>query len=233
MAPLGYGDQDYFLEWEINTCTDSDGDGALDISCGGDDCSPFNPTIHPQAFEDFGETMGVVDRNCDGFVQSESCHEHDEGDPWFAPTFGSVPSLAPSSWKTAYDIYTLNVNAGDCVVIQTDILQTYGPMLTLWAKEGGFDRISSWNAQYLPCSREAWADYGGFCPRGNFVATQSGEVSVAIGQQTSFGPTASSPTPGMAPANGQYKFEVFVNGAPRSVDLVDESRITGAAVSPF
>ena len=233
LAPGNIGNQDYFLEWEVNTCVDTDGDGQLDASCGGNDCAPFDPSVYLGAPESFVDTMGVVDRNCDGFVESESCHVHDRSDIWFDPTYGSVPSLSPSSWKTAYDIYTLDVNAGDCVVVQTDIPQTFGPMLSLWGKEGGFDRISAFSADMLPCSRSTWFSYSDACPRGNFVATQTGQVQFAVGQQTSYGLTAETPTSGMPPADGQYMIEVFVNGTPAAINLLESARIAGSFVSPL
>ena len=233
LAPATFGNQDYFLEWEVNTCVDTDGDGQLDVSCGGADCAPFDASIYPGASESFSTTMGVVDRNCDGFVEADSCHIHDPSDIWFDPTYGSVPSLSPSSWKTAYDVYTLNVNAGDCVMVQTDILQTFGPTLSLWGKEGGFDRISTYSADMLPCSRSTWDDYGNDCPRGNFVATQTGEVQFAIGQSTSYSLIAETPTSGMPPTDGQYMIEVFVNGTPVAINLSESGRVAGSFVSPL
>ncbi|MBN1770967.1 MAG: putative metal-binding motif-containing protein, partial [Deltaproteobacteria bacterium] len=50
-------------EWVTHPC-DEDEDDFLDDTCGGDDCGPTDPRVHPRAVE----VCNGVDDDCDGFT---------------------------------------------------------------------------------------------------------------------------------------------------------------------
>lgn len=50
---------------EVTTCRDNDGDGFLDIECGGDDCDDSNENAYPGAEE---ICYDGVDQDCDGLI---------------------------------------------------------------------------------------------------------------------------------------------------------------------
>ena len=58
----------------LQECEDSDGDGYLDETCGGDDCNDADPQVYPGASEACGPegTGNGIDDNCDGWVD-EGC----------------------------------------------------------------------------------------------------------------------------------------------------------------
>ncbi len=60
---------DYFgMHYKSIVCPDADGDGFLDINCGGDDCNDADSEIYPSAFEVCDDEK---DNDCDGLVDCD------------------------------------------------------------------------------------------------------------------------------------------------------------------
>ena len=70
-------DDDYIISFEVaeESCADADGDGYLDILCGGSDCDDTNEFINPSA-EEICEDG--IDQDCDG--EDEVCEQVDDGE---------------------------------------------------------------------------------------------------------------------------------------------------------
>jgi hypothetical protein len=222
---------DYNLSIEAITCPDSDGDGALDMACGGFDCQALNPDVHPMAFEVLGSG---VDENCDGIFQGRDCLGSEIST---SPYEGSVPCMAPRMWRTSYDIFRFDVIEGSCVEIRTDILQENGPRLLLEV-EGATGNLRSSSRLFFPateeCSHEDWMGSAHDCPSVRFVAEETGSVFVAVGQQSTGLEPASPPMPNVCPLVGDYQLSVVLDGF-LSVPpiLVDDDVLRSMGESPF
>ena len=223
-------DMDYTLSIETIACPDSDGDGALDMACGGFDCQPLNAEVHPEAMEIPGSGF---DEDCDGVFEGLDC---DEGAPSLTPFEGDVPCMAPRFWESAYDVFRFDVTEGSCVEIRTDRMFEYGPELLL--------EVEGANGQLRASSRLSWVDYqecshpswGGTsnCPVARFVAEETGTVLVAVGQAATGEEASLFPMSGACPLVGDYQLSVTLDGF-LSVPplLVHDDRIRSLGESPF
>ena len=79
-------------------CVDADGDSAMDIDCGGDDCDDSDPGVHPLAphFCD-----GVLDNDCDGIIDTNETDPDGDG---FSECDGDCNSNAAAVYPGAPDI---------------------------------------------------------------------------------------------------------------------------------
>lgn len=224
-------DMDYTLSIETIACPDSDGDGALDMACGGFDCQPLDPEIHPAAFEVPGSG---VDENCDGVFEALEC---EGGAPSLTPVQDAVPCMAPRLWETAYDVFRFDVNEGSCVEIRTDTLFEYGPELLIEVEGANGQLRASSNMNWVDtelCSHPSWSGSSYSCPVVRFVAEATGTVLVAVGQWSSGFEPSLFPKSGACPVVGEYELSVTLDGF-LSVPpiLVYDDRIRTLGESPF
>jgi peroxiredoxin len=191
--------------------TDGDGDGwAAELG----DCDDSNASIYPEALEVAGNG---IDEDCSGWDEMATCNDQGPRD-----SLGVDGTLSCFTTDHVWDVYIVEVEAGDCIDIHTDN-STYGAADLLGfavdnevvARSGLAPDFSELEDEW-DCSNQAWNGWG--CPSRTLVAPTSGAFYVGVAQ---WGRAGQGCTQGAG-----YTLWTSVNGVPVAPStLFDDSVI--------
>ncbi len=101
---------------------DNDGDGYLDVECGGDDCNDTKKDVHPEMLE----LCNLVDDNCDGLIDMTAIAGPTEVQASFelyAPNVAFDGTRYAITWQRGADnnatVYARILGTGECLVDAT------------------------------------------------------------------------------------------------------------------